>query len=174
MASLIAKPLLAVLVAACCATCIGAEPVQHDPATLVHTDDLEFPELYSNWFDSDAIPDRIRELDGRRVRIHGTMFPPLDERTVKFLLIGDTKRAPPMNSKEPGFFQPLEVHERIGVSLKTPIDYTNSDPIVVEGVLRIFPRMRGSDLKFLYIVEDATAVRTERLRGEYSGLRSGC
>jgi len=133
-----------------------------EPAMLLETDDLEFPEVHASWFDPSTIPSRIQELDGTRVVVYGAMFPPPAEKMRHFLLIGDTRRKPAQS------YDSTQLrYAKIGVKLTDEIGYEEGKTLRVEGTLRIRPFLDRGELRFLYLIEDAKAEVTEPRPNRY-------
>lgn len=117
--------------------------------TVLRASDLDFPELYSNWFDEDSIPARLRDLEGTRVRVVGWMAPPASE-TLRYglLWIDNTGGAST-------FGRTYGICETLGVVVKQELKYERG-LVTVEGRFRIRAVVRNRELKLLYRLDDAS------------------
>ena len=99
------------------------------------------------------LPEWLRNLNGKTVRIRGWMFPPPTETELKsFLLVNDGMW---MN-----FGRRIDVDEKIGVRMRegVTIDYISGRPFDVVGKFTIKSRVRDGELFLLYTIEDAVVL----------------
>ena len=140
--------------------------------------DLEFDSLpldgiaFDDSFTLDQLPDEIHKLDGRRVRIHGRMYPTLrDKGVTKFLFIAETKEPP-----QRFIYGQDSCRWKVGAHHKSKqgCDYTQK-AIIVEGVLRIEPWMIDGQVDILFQLQEATLQITRQRPGYQPALKIlGC
>ncbi|MDQ3332697.1 MAG: hypothetical protein M3552_18965, partial [Planctomycetota bacterium] len=100
----------------------------------------------------DQFPDWLRDLDGKRIRIRGFMYPAYEEMLSAFVLTRDTG--------ECCFGPKAKVYYLIGVRLKdgTKVRYVQNRPIDVEGTFHIQPVVSDGQWFQIYKVTDAAVV----------------
>lgn len=124
------------------------------PLVAITVDDLAVPGLDRADFDGSLIPDSVRALAGRRIRIRGEFLPSFDRHTLVF--VGETAGETYSNMK----FWNSPAHSYIPVTadLERQDDPTyRVGPVVVEGRLHIVPFFSiDGRLGALYEIRDAT------------------
>lgn len=98
-------------------------------------------------------PEWLRELEGKRVRITGYMYPPFKETNLsEFILVPELQIT--------NFAAPIRLDEAIVVRLQeeTTTDYQGTRKFDVEGVFRIAPLIDEGELWELYQIEDARLI----------------
>ncbi|MEX0718522.1 MAG: hypothetical protein WD066_18155 [Planctomycetaceae bacterium] len=155
---------------------VQSSSVPTDPSPVdVEVDDLAL--LATEWqpFDRSFLPASALELDRRRVRIRGWMFPPYQERGIKvFMLTGETQ-GPSFNWRVGNTFKishfSISVRLRDGITTK----YISGHPILVEGRFRI-EAVTDDDgyLMWLYSIDDATIEPVKPRPGYENSIVMGC
>lgn len=102
----------------------------------------------------DHFPSWLTELDGRRVRLRGFMFPTYQEEGIKgFVLARDNDIC--CFVRKPKVYDVVTVKLREGMTTR----YIANRPFDVVGVFRISPfSFSGDELDYLYAIEDATII----------------
>lgn len=140
--------------------------------------DIELDELAVSFsrkepFTLEKVPQSIRKLTDRRIRIRGYMFPTFEETgIVEFILNGETK------ANVAGFGAGLDyipIHYLIDVSLREGIDveYT-SEPFIIEGIFSIEPDFSNGELMILFRIDDATLKPVRPRDGYYPAVGLVC
>ncbi len=124
---------------------------------------------------ANVLPESIRQLDGKQVRLRGYMYPTFEATGLtKFVISRDN--AAMMLSHSPLLDQIVNVH----LSADTDTNYIEGRPFDVEGIFRVKPAFDGNQkLSGLYLMEDAQIdlslpgrKRTNRNRADSSPSRS--
>ncbi|RLS55731.1 MAG: hypothetical protein DWH91_08505 [Planctomycetota bacterium] len=99
------------------------------------------------------LPQRLKTLDGKVIRIKGEMFPPPTES-------GLTAFAFQKYVSLTSFGRPVHADEKIGVRMREGVttDYIQSRQFDVVGKLTIKPRVRNKELMYLHVIEDAVVI----------------
>lgn len=99
-------------------------------------------------------PSWLNELDGRRVRVRGFMFPTYQEEGLRqFVLARDNDIC--CFVRKPKVYDVLTVKMRDGVTTR----YISNRPFDVVGIFRISPfSFEGEELDYLYAIEDAVVI----------------
>lgn len=150
-----------------------ADKKKTDSVINVELDDLELKIDRKSTFALKDVPTEIRRLHGRRVRLHGYMYPSFKEfGLTKFLFNSETRKKSFLLTTE---LERVPVHFLIPVSLRagTTTDYSQK-PIAVEGRFVIRAEMSEGTLIFVYRIDDATVVGTKPRPGYHSSLGFGC
>lgn len=150
---------------------MAAEPASPPQALppVIEVDDLVLPAAILSTFDPDEVPAAIRELDGRRVRIYGYVYPlPTEEPVSGVLILGATQ------GRAKHFSTPSQVHQKLGVTLTSPTSFQPFDSVRIEGVFRVKPRLRGTELLLLFFVDEASAIPAKPREGFHSPMGFGC
>lgn len=124
-------------------------------------------------FSVHALPQSVRSLYNKRIRIRGYMYPTIVETgIIEFVLNGETQQ------KGVHGAAPLEhvpVHYHILVALRDGHTAEFSQrPFIVEGVLRIDPQFHEGMLWILFRIDDATITPTDQREGYYASVGWGC
>ena len=101
----------------------------------------------------DLLPDWLKSLDGKRVRVRGFMYPTFEERGLtRFILARDNQIC--------CFGRDAKVYDlvRVGMKKDETTDYIQGRPFDVVGVFRITPEVFGDELDRLYAIEDAVVI----------------
>ncbi len=101
----------------------------------------------------DRLPEWLKQLNGKTVRIRGWMFPPPDEAELPaFMLVRDNEIM--------RFGRRLPVGEKIGVRMRQGVtaDYIINHPFDVVGKFTIKSRVQDGELFLLYVIEDAVVM----------------
>ena len=102
----------------------------------------------------DRLPEWLKTLNGKTVRIRGWMFPPPTETELPaFWLVRD-------NTWMMHFGRRIRVDEKVGVRMRKGVtaDYIAGRPFDVAGKLTIKSRVRDGELFLLYVIEDAVVI----------------
>ena len=100
----------------------------------------------------DLMPKWLRDLDGKRVRIRGFMYPPFEETGIeRFVLARDNQIC--CFGRNPKVYDLIDVQMRPGVSTH----YIQNRPFDVTGVFHIAP-VADPDLLQLYSIDDAQVI----------------
>lgn len=123
-------------------------------------DDLALPIAGNDKFHESVIPDKVKALNGKRVRLIGLMYSRLGDMPVSsFVFNGYTK-------VESDFHEDSHWQHFIQVSLKRGASVrTTSNAIEVEGRFVIRPRFANGKLFQLYFLEDAVVRPSEPPKG---------
>jgi hypothetical protein len=98
-------------------------------------------------------PDWLRNLDGRRIRIRGFMFPPFETTGIRgFVLARDNQIC--CFGRNPKRYDVIDVFMRNGVTT----DYIQNRPFDVVGVFHIQPEDDDGELYQLYVIDDAIVI----------------
>lgn len=127
----------------------AAQPKADPDAVLaISYDDLDLPMEPDTLFEDWMLTQRVRDLDGKRVRITGFMLPGFDSRNVRQFMM--------LREKECPYGIGGQAHHVIAVSLKHSATYTTS-AVTVEGTLLIRPFTGYNDTTWaLYALDDAS------------------
>lgn len=150
---------------------MAAEPASPPKALppVVEVDDLVLPAAILSTFDPDEVPAAVRELDGRRVRIYGYVYPlSTGEPVPQVLILGATQ------GRAKHFTNPAEIHHKLAVTLTSPMSFQGSESVLIEGVFRVKPRLRGTELLLLFFVDEASAIPAKPREGFHSPMGFGC
>lgn len=125
-----------------------------DEPVVIEFDDLDFG-VNCKDFHPSKIPDRIRNLSGKRIRIRGYMVPPFEDTGIKrFAFEGETRAKP----FRPSSGKPMPVHFLDMVVQLRAGDATEfvTGPLLVEGRFRIKEDIHERELLGLFHIDDAT------------------
>lgn len=128
-----------------------------DGALRVSYDDFDLLKILNmEPVTSDApelLPDWLRALDGKRVRVRGFMYPPFEETGLRgFVLARDNQIC--CFGRNPKVYDLVEVTMRKGVTA----NYIQNRPFDVVGIFRIEPDLLDDELFGLYKLEDAIVI----------------
>ncbi|MEW4531153.1 hypothetical protein [Maioricimonas sp. JC845] len=99
------------------------------------------------------LPDWMRELDGKRIRLRGFMYPPpLETGLPGFVLARDNQIC--CFGRNPKPYDILPVQMRSGVTT----DYIQGRPFDVVGVFHLRPDIEDGDVYQLYEIDDAVVI----------------
>ncbi|QDU41136.1 hypothetical protein Mal4_55010 [Maioricimonas rarisocia] len=99
------------------------------------------------------LPDWMRELDGKRIRLRGFMYPPpLEKGLPGFVLARDNQIC--CFGRNPKPYDILPVQMRSGVTT----DYIQGRPFDVVGVFHLRPDIEDGDVYQLYEIDDAIVI----------------
>lgn len=99
------------------------------------------------------MPDWLRNLDGRRIRIRGFMYPPFQETGIKtFALARDNQIC--CFGRDPKIYDVFSVRLREGVTTS----YIQNRPFDVAGVFHVRPIAEEGQLFQLYEIDDAIVI----------------
>jgi hypothetical protein len=139
----------------------------------ISIDNLALPIKSRDEFRESLIPKDVLELDGKRVRMIGQMFPEFEKVGLKqFTFNGDTCQ----KTYSMGTIDSAPVQLFIPVNLRkgNTITFTLA-PIQIEGQLSIKPIMMEGRLSTLFQIEDAILIPAEREEGFYPSFNIfGC
>ena len=159
--------LLLVVLATCCCGCLAtatqpvalhssdsdeptATPIKPEPAAVlpISYDDLDLPMEPDAVFQDWMLTQRVRDLEGKRVRITGFMLPGYDSQKVKQFVM--------LREKECPYGPGGQAHHVIAVSLKKASARYTENTITVEGVLSVRPFTGYNDKTWaVYALDDA-------------------
>lgn len=136
--------------------------------TVIELDDLEIGKPRYSVLSLEDIPLSIRELDGKRIRIRGYMWPTFEDTGVtRFLLNGELKRRPVSHTLD---LSVIPVEYFILVTLeKGSSTAFSQQAIAVDGVLKPYPEVNKKQHGFggfVMRIEDAS-VTTVKPRDDY-------
>jgi hypothetical protein len=118
----------------------------------------------ATWFSQTKIPQAVRMLENRRVRIRGYMLP-LDKTDPSKLILNceieHEIAATYFRSNRAEVFMPFYIPVNVRNEFNSGSD---RDPFVVEGTLRIDPRAKGEKFN-LFRIDDATLKPTKARKG---------
>jgi hypothetical protein len=144
-----------------------AEPVRGELTQQVV--DIEVNQLAispgrATWFSQTKIPQAVRMLENRRVRIRGYMLP-LDKTDPSKLILNceieDEIAAAYFRTNRAEVFMPFYIPVNVRNEFNAE---SGREPFVVEGTLRIDPRANGEKFN-LFRIDDATLKPTEARKG---------
>lgn len=98
-------------------------------------------------------PGWLKELDGKRIRIRGFMYPPFQEKDIPFFVLARDNDICCMG-RDPKRYDVIDVSMRDDVTTY----YIANRPFDVVGVLRIRPEGARGQLYQLYVIEDAIVI----------------
>ena len=102
---------------------------------------------------AEQMPQWLKDLDGKRIRIRGFMYPPpLEEGLRGFVLARDNQIC--CFGRDPKRYDLIDVFMRDGVTTK----YIQNRSFDVVGMFRIQPEEAGGKLYQLYVLEDAVVI----------------
>lgn len=118
----------------------------------------------ATWFSQTKIPQAVRMLENRRVRIRGYMLP-LDKNDPSKLILNceimDEMAAAYMSSNSAEVFMPFYIPVNVRNEFNGESD---RNPFVVEGTLKIDPHAKGGKFN-LFRIDDATITPTKARKG---------
>lgn len=118
----------------------------------------------ATWFSQTKIPQAVRMLENRRVRIRGYMLP-LDKNDPSKLILNceitNEMSAAYLSSNSAEVFMPFYIPVNVRNEFNGESD---RDPFVVEGMLRIDPHAKGDKFN-LFRIDDATLTPTKARKG---------
>ncbi|MDA0809661.1 MAG: hypothetical protein O2983_11055 [Planctomycetota bacterium] len=131
--------------------------------------DIELADLatslgYSEPYLHEKLPQIVRSLENKRIRIRGymnatSMTTAEKAATANFIFFGEEKTS---NLQDARMLSQSIVHYRTPVSLRGGQTAKFSEgPFIIEGTLRIEPQFRNGHLTRLYHIEDATMKPTK-------------
>ena len=101
----------------------------------------------------DHFPKWLKDLDGKRLRIRGFMFPPFQETDIPaFVLARDNQIC--CFGRDPKRYDVIDVVMREGVTT----NYIQNRPFDVVGVFHIAPESSEGELYQLYVIDDAIVI----------------
>jgi len=99
------------------------------------------------------MPDWLTNLDAKRIRVRGFMYPPLEETGLRgFVLARDNQIC--CFGRNPKPYDIIEVTLRDGVT----VDYIQNRPFDVVGVFHIDPLELDGEVKMVYQIDDAIVI----------------
>lgn len=102
---------------------------------------------------AELMPKWLKDLDGRRVRVRGFMYPPFEETNLPFFVLARDNQICCFG-RNPKIYDLVEVFMRKGVTT----DYIQNRPFDVVGIFRINPASEEGQLYQLYQIEDAVVL----------------
>ncbi len=102
---------------------------------------------------AELMPKWLKDLDGKRVRVRGFMYPPFEETNLPFFVLARDNQICCFG-RNPKIYDLVEVFMRKGVTT----DYIQNRPFDVVGIFRINPAAEGGQLYQLYQIEDAVVL----------------
>lgn len=102
---------------------------------------------------AELMPKWLKDLDGKRVRVRGFMYPPFEETNLPFFVLARDNQICCFG-RNPKIYDLVEVFMRKGVTT----DYIQNRPFDVVGIFRINPAAEEGLLYQLYQLEDATVI----------------
>lgn len=98
-------------------------------------------------------PDWLKNLDGKRIRLRGFMYPPFQETDLPFFVLA-RDNAICCFGRDPKRYDVIDVTMRDGVTT----DYIANRPFDVVGVFHIAPETSQGQLYQLYLIDDAIVI----------------
>lgn len=102
---------------------------------------------------ADHFPKWLKNLDGKRIRIRGFMYPPFQETDIPFFVLARDNQICCFG-RDPKRYDVIDVVMRDGVTT----DYIQNRPFDVVGVFHIAPEASGGELYQLYVIDDAIVI----------------
>jgi len=133
------------------------EAIVVEPEVLtVEWDDLNIEFDRSLPFSLSEIPQAIRALDGKRIRIRGYMYPPFQDTGLsRFIMIGETKgRGYNWNANLK--YVPVACYIPVTMAADNTASYIEQKPMLIEGVFRIHAESRDGRIVCIYHIDLAT------------------
>ncbi len=147
-------------------------PVPQEPVDI-SIDDLALPIKSRNDYKESVIPKHTWELNGKRVRMIGTMFPPLQDKGIEeFTFVGDSQLVS-FHAHTPFELVPVQCTiQAILPEGETTVFFQGTTQ--VEGTLVIKPKFSTGGLYQLYHLEEATIQLGKQKPGFHSSFGVPC
>ena len=158
----------------CLTASTGVSEQADVPAIPIEMTDLSTSPFTREDFDLDQIPDRLRQLVGKRVVIHGYMYPTFEEDGLTEFVI-----SPETTGKSIHFAAGIEyfriehfitIRMKLGQTVKADL----RKPFKVTGRIKLVPDAENGVLYSLFEITDATAIPVPPRKGFHALVGWAC
>lgn len=158
----------------CLTASTGVSEQAEVPAIPIEMTDLSISPFTREDFDLAQIPDRLRQLVGKRVVIHGYMYPTFDEDGLTAFVISPETTGKCIHfSADIKYFNMehfITVRMKPGQTVKADL----MKPFKVTGRLELVPDAENGVLYSLFEITDATAIPVAPRKGFHALVGWGC
>lgn len=138
---------------------------ESDPTVVdIEVNQLAVSPDWNTWFSPTKIPQAVRMLENRRIRIRGYMLSADKKDPTRLIVnceIEDVIAAAYFRTNRAEVFMPFYIPVNVRKDFNGK---SNHDPFVVEGTLRIDPQAKGGKFN-LFQIDDATLTPTKARKG---------
>lgn len=145
----------------------------NQPVIDVELDELAVSFTRKGPFAFEKVPPSVRELDRKRIRIRGYMYPACEETGITEFMFNGEARSKTCSWAASLNYVPLHYYIEVSILEGHRVDYSY-EPFVVEESFRIEPVIIDDELFILFRIEDATLKPVNRRVGYHSALRLVC
>ncbi len=145
----------------------------NQPVVDIEVNELTISPGRATWFSQTKIPQAVRMLENRRVRIRGYMLARDKNDPSKLFVnceIEDDVAAAYFKLNRSEVFMPFYIPVNVRSDFNTE---SNREPFVVEGTLRIDSQSKGDNFK-LFRLDDATLKPTKARKGFFRAIDWRC